>query len=58
MSDASQNVIAAERLLNPSTKDEYVKSVKQKQEEARMSTTLKKTVTIDEARANKPKLDF
>ena len=58
MSDASQNVIAAERLLNPSTKDEYVKSIKQKQEEARMSTTLKKTVTIDEARANKPKLDF
>lgn len=58
MSDASQNVIAAERLLNPETKDKFVEHIKLKQEEARQSTTLKNTLTLDEARANKPKLDF
>lgn len=58
MSDAPQNVIAAEQLLNPATKDKYVKTVKLKQQEIISKSAHAKTVTLEEARNKKPRLDF
>lgn len=58
MKDASQNVIASSRLLNPSQHDEYVKQLNEKYAELRSENTEKTSdiLSLEEARKRKPNL--
>lgn len=60
MKDASQNVLAASRLLSPSTKDTYAVELKERYKQLRESRSATNSdsqiVSLDEARSRKPKL--
>lgn len=58
MSDASQNVIAAANLLNPATKEEYIKTNKAKQEEIYNKAHSSNKLALEESRSKKPHIDF
>ncbi len=55
MKDASQNALVAARLLNPTTRDEYVSELKTEQEALRRANEAKdvKLVSLEEAQKNK-----
>jgi 5-methyltetrahydrofolate--homocysteine methyltransferase len=58
MKDASQNVIAAEKLLNPNTREQFTALLRQQQESVRAQAGKSKCAPIAEARNNKPCINF
>lgn len=58
MKDASQNVIAAEKLLNPNTREQFTALLRQQQESVRAQAGKSKCAPIAEARNNKPSINF
>jgi 5-methyltetrahydrofolate--homocysteine methyltransferase len=61
VTDASQNPLVASKLLNPATRDAYVRELNEEYEQLRRSTEQKKSnalLSLSEARAHRPAMDW